>query len=198
VPLVTDLALAAAERKLHRAGFAVQVIRERKGRRPGTVLAQSPAAGAHVRRGTRVALTVAGPRPPRNHLVPVPSLAGLSRQAAAARLNAAGFSASVTTRPSRQVPKGRVIRTDPPAGRLAFKGGDVLLFISIGFDTVTVTRAVGDNVGEARAGLAAKGLHVRLDPAGAAGNWRVIGQDPRAGTRVAPGSTVTLKAAPPH
>ena len=91
-----------------------------------------------------------------------------------------------------------MITSDPKAGALAIKHSDVLLFVSIGSGTVTVPPVVGDILLEATAGLKARGLRVKVTPAGATQLWRVIGQSPPGGARLAPGSTVSLQTAPPR
>jgi beta-lactam-binding protein with PASTA domain len=70
----------------------------------GTVLGQTPAAGAKAKPGSAVVLTVAQAK----QTVAVPSVTGQTLQAATATLTQAGFSATVAQVPSKQ-PKGTVV-----------------------------------------------------------------------------------------
>jgi membrane peptidoglycan carboxypeptidase len=77
-------------------------------------------------------------RPPfkimRGDAIRVPSVTGMSVSAAASRLQAAGFSVKVASRPvySLAAPKGRVAGTSPGGGSSAFQGQTVTLIISKG------------------------------------------------------------------
>jgi beta-lactam-binding protein with PASTA domain len=101
----------------------------------GTVLGQTPAAGAKAKPGSAVVLTVAQAK----QTVAVPSVTGQTLQAATATLTQAGFSATVAQVPSKQ-PKGTVVAQRPAAGRKAAKGSGVRLNVSRGSSTATTTQ----------------------------------------------------------
>lgn len=86
----------------------------------GVVLSAGTPTGAEVARGTEVALVVSAGPPP----IPVPDVSGRSGTAAAAALEAAGFTVSGIEGP----PSGTVLATDPPAGEAHRRGTPVRVF----------------------------------------------------------------------
>jgi eukaryotic-like serine/threonine-protein kinase len=75
VPNVVGSAKAAASAHLERAGFKVKYLSRPTGEqsRAGEVLAQSPEAGAHARKGSTVAITVGAYAPQTTPTTPTPS-----------------------------------------------------------------------------------------------------------------------------
>jgi len=63
VPQVSGAQISAAQRRLRHAGLGVTVVTRQSRERAGTVLGETPPAGAHVRRATVVRLTIAAPIP---------------------------------------------------------------------------------------------------------------------------------------
>jgi beta-lactam-binding protein with PASTA domain/predicted Ser/Thr protein kinase len=130
VPDVTGQSQAAAEAALTTAGLSVgtvtkQVTAEQP---PGTVLVQSPSAGASLPAGGKVSLTVA--RAPKE--TAVPSVLGQNEAQAAATLGAAGFTpktASQTTTEASQV--GVVLSQTPAASQKARKGAAVTITVGV-------------------------------------------------------------------
>ncbi len=90
----------------------------------GEVIAQSPAAGQEVDRGSQVTLFVS------TGAITVPDVTGLVRRGAVNRLKRAGFTASVTEQqtedPNQQ---GRVLNQFPPAGSRGQRGDTVAITV---------------------------------------------------------------------
>jgi serine/threonine-protein kinase len=124
----------------------------------------------------------------------VPNLVGLSLERATVAAENAGFelAAPVYLRRDDQ-PEGTVVVQDPPAGTVADRGSEILVFVSTGRQLVPVPDVVGDTEAQAIATLSGAGLSVRrtatlYDAAVPAGT--VIATDPVAGTSVAAGTAV--------
>jgi len=121
---VTGQTLATATATLQSAGFMVATMSQVSGQAPGTVLDQSPAAGASLPRGATVTLTVAKA----SDLVTVPDVTNRSDAAAVNALSAAGLTPKVVMRavsdPARD---GRVVKQSPSAGQKVAKGSTVTI-----------------------------------------------------------------------
>ncbi|MBT9283594.1 MAG: Stk1 family PASTA domain-containing Ser/Thr kinase [Hydrogenibacillus schlegelii] len=129
VPNVTGQDRAAAEAALNALGLVPAFDERFNDEAPaGQVIAQTPAAGERAKRGTPVELIVSlGPR-----TVVMPSVVGLSREAAEAELK--DFSSiTVTEAYDDEAPKGTVIRQTPAAGdRVVPQKTAVELVVSLG------------------------------------------------------------------
>ncbi|HEX6755779.1 MAG TPA: PASTA domain-containing protein [Mycobacteriales bacterium] len=125
--------------------------------------------------------------------VQVPPVAGLTRQAAAARLDAAGLAAGFSSAPSDTVTAGRAIGTQPRAGDRLVRGRTVTVVLSSGPQLVDVPDVTGGDRGEAEAAIRRAGLQPvvieRPDEDEDAGN--VLSQSPEGG-RARRGSQVTI------
>ncbi len=133
---VVGQSLEAAEATLTNAELAVGTVSKRVSstQTPGTVLAQSPAAGGSVHAGDKVNLTVA--QAPKE--VEIPNVVGAAEAAAAAALKHAGFKAkSEPHATSEQSQVGVVLEQSPVAGGHARKGTTVT--IAVGTLTPTTT-----------------------------------------------------------
>src|SRR6476620_5633396 len=97
VPAVVGVSLQKAERKLERAGLVVEGrTKQFSHQAPGTVLRMSAQAGSKVNQGYAVTLFVAKPFP---H---VPSVTGLSADAAKSRLEHAGYQVAIAKQTSTE------------------------------------------------------------------------------------------------
>ncbi len=135
----------------------------------------------------------------REVLVPrrsVPDVVADARADAVLALTAADLEpAFADPEPSRDVPEGAVLRTDPPPGAPLRAGDVVTLVVSTGPPLVRAADVVGTPEAEAVAALRAQDLVVRLErafsrtgvPEGA-----VAAQDPPGGRELRVGSEVTL------
>ena len=187
VPEVVGLSQADAVAALEKAGLTVGAVTEAFSSRtaPGSVISASPKPGEALRPGTKVALVVSkGPE-----LLAVPDVTGSSRAAAEKELAEAGFAASVTEVFSNTVKKGLVVAQDPASGR-APRDSTVALQVSKGPELITVPDVVGERRAVAEQRLEALGLEVQVRAIPGPGTVRST--DPRAGSKVRKGATVTL------
>ena len=138
VPNVVGLPVATAVKKLQAAGLGSNQRVVFASAPPGRVTAQRPAAGAAVKKGSTVALTVSkGPQ-----RVAVPSVVGRSRDDATKQLASAGFHAAAFSVPS-QSPRGFVVAQSPRANAKAPKGSRVRINVSQGAPAATTTTTAG-------------------------------------------------------
>ena len=194
VPDVAGTDEAAATTALHNAGFATNIDRQNSSERPeGTVISTDPKGGTKADKGSTVTVTVSsGPA-----TAQVPTVGGLSRKSARARLHNAGFDIEERTEASDTVPSGKAIRTSPPSGTTQQKGSTVILLLSSGVEQVEVPDVTGQNVDEATKTLTDRGFKVQRndqvtdneDPG------TVLKQSPGANQKIDKGSTITLAVA---
>ena len=194
VPHVVGQDLPSATSQLRAAGFETTVDRVTSGRPANQVLAQDPAGGEQAKDGSTVTLTVSsGPGQ-----VALPAVDGLGEQKATAMLVDKGL---VVDRVVRQaddtVPKGRVIKTSPAAGTSVDRGSDVTLYVSSGPEQVAVPDVVGLTQRQAQQTLGNRGFPFTVTEEGSADQQpgTVLRQDPAAGAKVDPGSSVALVVA---
>jgi beta-lactam-binding protein with PASTA domain/predicted Ser/Thr protein kinase len=203
VPAVTGNQLNVAIALLQQDGFSVGAVkRVEREAPPNTVLEQDPAASPPADEAAldcsfltffcskpEVTLTVsAGPGSSE-----VPATAGLSREEASEKLEAAGFGVDVETVSSDSVEAELVIHSEPSAGETATNGSTVTLVVSAGPKLTKVPILVGTQRSVAVQQIRGRGLEPAISeeesdtPAG-----EVISQSPDAGTEVEPGSSVTI------
>jgi beta-lactam-binding protein with PASTA domain len=209
VPNVVGLPIAGAVKKLQADGLESTQRVVFASAQPGRITAQRPAAGAAVKKGATVALTVSrGPQ-----RVTVPSVVGRSRDDAVKRLTAAGFHAAVFSVPS-QSPRGFVVAQSPRANSKAAKGSRVRINVSQGAPSGTATtttgattattttaatasakvpKVVGLSQTAAQRRLHAAGFRVRTAyVASSKPSGTVVAQRPTAGTRLRRGAAVRI------
>ncbi|MER2527931.1 MAG: UDP-forming cellulose synthase catalytic subunit [Candidatus Competibacter denitrificans] len=139
-PTVVGQTQAAATTALLGAGLVVGTITQQvtTANPAGTVLSQTPAAGACVLPGDTVNLTVAVAP------VTVPNVVGQSQSAATAAITAAGLTlGAVTTQNNTTVPAGTVLSQNPAAGATANPGAAVALVVATGSTLVNVPNVIG-------------------------------------------------------
>lgn len=203
VPGVTGNQLGVAITLLEQDGFSVgEVIRVERDAPANEVLEQDPAASPPADQASEdcaflaffcskpeVTLTVSsGPGS-----AEVPSVAGEPEAAATQKLEAAGFEAAVERVNSDSVAPGLVIRSEPGGGRTATKGSTVTLFVSRGPKLVRVPVLVGAQREVAVQRIRSHGLEASVsEEESPQPQGEVISQAPDAGSRVEPGSTVTI------
>ncbi|MBA3264633.1 MAG: Stk1 family PASTA domain-containing Ser/Thr kinase [Thermoleophilaceae bacterium] len=128
VPDVTGLSRDSAEDLLAKAGLEIAV-EERESEEPeDDVIAQNPAAGTEVERGSAVTITVSTGI----EMVSVPNVVGLSRRDAAQQLRSVGLVPAQrdvdVTDPGQD---GAVIDQRPAAGIEVEKGRDVVIMVGV-------------------------------------------------------------------
>jgi len=124
---------------------------------------------------------------------PVPDLVGATFASASSRLEAAGLELRRRLEHSDR-PAGEVLDQSPAPGASAERGTTVVLTVSDGPDRLSVPDLQGLSAGAAARAIREAGLELDLraehspEPKGT-----VLGQQPRAGASVEPGSAVTLR-----
>jgi eukaryotic-like serine/threonine-protein kinase len=191
VPSTAGLSTAAAEEKLEEAGFKARVEPQSSEKvKEGLVIHSEPSGGETATRGTDVVLFVSsGPK-----LATVPVLVGTQRSVAVQQIRSRGFVPSVEERESSS-PAGQVIRQAPSAGSQLPAGSTVSIVVSKGEEKATVPNEIGKQRSEAVEAVRAAGLNPSVQEQQTevpSQVGRVIDQFPPPGSKVAPGSTVTL------
>jgi serine/threonine-protein kinase len=139
VPNVVGQAESSALASLQNAGFvAISQQQADPTVAKGLVISQTPNGGAKQAKGTKVTIVVSTGK----DAVEIPDVSGQTAANAANKLGQAGFKTSQKEEFSNDVPKGRVIRTDPAAGAKADPASTtVLLIVSSGPENTTTTPA---------------------------------------------------------
>jgi beta-lactam-binding protein with PASTA domain/serine/threonine protein kinase len=155
----------------------------------GLIVASRPKASQSVKPGTPVSIVISkGPKP-----VPIPDVVGKKVGAAKGRLGDAGLKTDVTEKFSESVPNHVVISMKPKAGTVVDSGTKVALVVSKGPPPVTVPNLIDMNKDRAVAALRNLGLKANVVQGAATPLNRVYSQDPKAGTQIPKGSTVTIR-----
>jgi serine/threonine-protein kinase len=133
---ITNVPVGTAEANLTQAGLQYTVKYQTSTASQGQVISASPSSGQSINKGGTVTLTVSsGPS-----TVPVPSLAGLSQNAA---INLLGQSqlqiGNVSSSPSSQYAAGLVISSSPGAGAQVPANSSVSIVVSSGPPPPTTT-----------------------------------------------------------
>jgi eukaryotic-like serine/threonine-protein kinase len=194
VPNVMGLDVAAAQQALTEAGLTSETEEEYDLRAPaGQVMGQLPAPGEEAEPGSSVGLLVSKGVPDETT---VPKVTGLSEQQATRELEQAGLKAVPVEAYSDTVAEGIVAGQDPAAGEVVAPLSEVLIEVSLGKGTVSVT--VPDLVGMTKSAATGKlkdlGLTAKIAQAYSPKVKKdlVMGQEPPAGTEVEPESGVGL------
>jgi serine/threonine-protein kinase len=157
---------------------------------PGAVMAQHPAAGVPLKKGTQVRLVVS-----RGLLHPaIVSVVGATSSAAAAALRAQSFVPVKLSQHSSTVRRGLVIHQSPAAGTSLLRGGTVRYWVSSGPLKVQIPDVVGASEGSATNTLKAAGFAVVVNSTLGLGTFpdNVTKQKPAAGSLALKGSQVTI------
>ena len=160
----------------------------------GIVISTSPPAGEKAEDGSEVTVTVSQG----TGSAAVPALAGLTRDAAGAALDAAGLEGRYLQAASASVPEGSVVSQDPAAGLQIPVGSVVAVTLSTGPPMVDVPDLVGGTVEDASVALRSAGLTlgvVRQAPADGSSPGTVVAQNPAAGDEAVEGSAVDVTVA---
>lgn len=192
VPSVKGMSVRDARAELVKAGLKLGPQKHGYSERfeAGQIFKQDPATG-QAPEGSEVTVWVSDGPPP----VPVPSVVGKTEEAARSALQAKGFAVNVDTEYSNKTGKGIVTRQDPAALVDAPKGSTVTIVVSLGPETFSVESYLGLTEAAAKTAIAADGLvaEVVYVPSGVKGE--VVGQDPKPGTKVHAGDTITIYVA---
>uniref|UniRef100_UPI0031402C39 PASTA domain-containing protein n=1 Tax=uncultured Nitrospira sp. TaxID=157176 RepID=UPI0031402C39 len=188
VPNVVGITEAAAKTAITRAGLTVGTVNSTNSQSVpiGRVISQAPAPGTKVAAGSAVNLVV-------SLGAAVPNVVGLQQAAAQSAITGARLTVgTVTTANSATVEIGAVISQTPTAGDNVAPGSAVELVVSLG---AQVPNVVGLTQINAQKALTTSGLTVGTVTTAISATvplGEVIGQNPGAGTNVAPASGVAL------
>jgi serine/threonine-protein kinase len=129
-----------------------------------------------------------------NKRVTVPSVVGRTSARAAAILHSKGFEVRIVNRVDASAARDHVIAQAPGAGDSAKKGSTVIVTVSAGPGQVGVPTVQGLQRADAERALQESGLksRVRRENSDTVPAGTVIDSQPRAGTELDKGSTVTL------
>lgn len=155
-----------------------------------TVAAFDPPAGAELKPGETVTVTISDGRAP----IALPDLAGTSPDEATKTLTDAGFAPAVSGQQEfSDQPAGQVARTDPPAGTELQPGAGqpVTIIVSKGPDLVIVPSVKGKTTEAAKSELEAAGFKVTVKTV-----FTTLGlvadQSPAGGSQAKRGSSITI------
>ncbi len=194
VPGVIGQQREDAQATLEAADFTVRVEpaseEAAEGKADNEVVDQDPAANEQAPKGSEVTLFVVT-----GQSIEVRDVAGRTEGNASALLEQDGFKTSSTSEADPAVDKGKVIRTEPPAGTLRPEGSTITLVVSSGPSETTVPSVIGLSENSAVSVLEGEGFNVDVqeqEVISPSDEGKVIDQDPK-GTEKAPeGSTVTI------
>lgn len=165
----------------------------------GTVISQRPEAEERVKKGRRIHVTISEGV----ERMLVPEVGGQGVREARIVLNRSGLKAeTVISVPHDDVPRDRVIATDPVAGTDVRSGADVHLLVSLGPENSAflMPNLRGRKEYDVRRHLDLFGIGLARvtykDLEGAERNV-VIGQTPPPGTRIARGTSVEVEVTSP-
>jgi len=195
-PIAVELYVGLQEKQavenIRADGFTIDtqhIHRQPNAKQPaGVVYDQDPDAGQRQDKGNFVSIWVSTGAPKTT----VPNVKGLSRDEAVSRLAGANLNADVHEVPSSEQPDV-VLAQDPKAGEKVNQNTKVRINVSSGPKPVSVPNVVGQAYDSAASLLQGQGFAVakRLvdsnQPAGV-----VVDSDPKPGSSVAPGSSITL------
>jgi beta-lactam-binding protein with PASTA domain/predicted Ser/Thr protein kinase len=192
-PIAVELYVGLQEKQavenIQADGFKPDVKRLPNTKQPqGVVYDQDPDAGQRQDKGNFVTIWVST-GPPKTT---VPNVKGLSRDEAVSRLASAHLQANVHEVPSTEQPDV-VLAQDPKAGQKVNQNTKVRINVSSGPRPVSVPNVVGQAYDSAASMLQGQGFAVAKklvdsdQPAGV-----VVDSDPKPGSSVAPGSSITL------
>jgi eukaryotic-like serine/threonine-protein kinase len=159
----------------------------------GQVYRQSPEGQTQATPSSTVTLCISKG----TETVAIPDVRDKTPDEAKAQLEDLGFKVQVVDQASADVEKDHVIGTNPAAGANPKKGSTVKLLVSTGPEQVPVPSVVGKQRNDAENILRDAGFQVQINeveaPDEKAGT--VLDQNPGAGAKVDPGTTVTLTVA---
>ncbi|WP_113702103.1 Stk1 family PASTA domain-containing Ser/Thr kinase [Nonomuraea lactucae] len=188
IPSLATQQEKAALADLRALGLNPEVVQEASSEYDkGTVIKTDPAEGTEVAKGATVKVFVSkGPAK-----VKVPDgLIGVTPEEANQILEDAGLSGTVKTKLSTK-PQGKVMETDPKAGEEIEKDGVVTLYVPK--ELAEVRSVIGLTQQDATKLLKSSGFKVKVVPqASDQPEGTVIQQNPGEGTKVNPGTTITI------
>ena len=193
IPSIVGLSESDARKSIEPLGIKVAVVSKAFSEDvpAGMVITSNPGGGGHLSKGGTVGVVISkGPE-----RINVPTLAGMTPDAAATALTSAGLKVGSTTQSySSTITNGMVIDGDPIAGTAVRRNSLVNILVSKGIQTLQLTSYVGQSGDQASNELTSAGFKVKSTfgysesiPAG-----NVISQTPAGGAPIPVGSTVAI------
>ena len=193
IPSIVGLSETEARNSLNPIGIKLLVINKSYSEDvpAGMVITSNPGGGGHLSKGGTVGVVISkGPE-----RINVPTLAGMTPDAAATALTSAGLKVGSTTQSySSTITNGMVIDGDPIAGTAVKRNSLVNILVSKGIQTLQLNSYVGQSGDQASNELTSAGFKVKSTfgysesiPAGS-----VISQTPAGGAPIPVGSTVAI------
>jgi beta-lactam-binding protein with PASTA domain len=197
VPDVVGMTKADAESALTAAGFVpASAVQYDLSAPSGFVMEQLPAGGEQAAAGSQIGLLVSKGKP--NVSVAVPDVTGMTADEATTTLADAGLVAVPVEANVADVPKGDVAEQEPAAGAPVTPLSEVLITVSLGPGTssVTVPDVVGQSKADAVKTLESAGLVATVAQAYSSDVAKgiVIAQEPKAGAKVEKGGDAGVLA----
>ncbi|WP_188188873.1 Stk1 family PASTA domain-containing Ser/Thr kinase [Nonomuraea sp. SYSU D8015] len=189
IPELASQSRDYAEDQLTGMGLKPEVVQEFSSDvKKNSVIRTDPAAGAKVDKGQTVKLFVS--KGPEKKKVPA-NLIGLKQEEAMKALQAEGLVGTVKTKVSSR-PQGTVIDTKPKPGEEIEEGGTVTLFVPQALGEVPNVTGLTEE--DATKALREAGFKTRVVPQASdeAPQGTVITQNPGAGEKLRPNTTVTI------
>ena len=190
LPDVLGLTLEEAKSALASVGLSKVEVEydETSEEKQDTILAQTPSVGQYAS-GEPIALTVAGYPP-----VEIPDVVGLSKADAEVALADAGLTlGEVTESYDESMTVGLVISQQPASADEVPERSSIALVLSKGREPRAIPDVVGKTQADATSALEAIGFVVQVKTADSEkAKGTVLSQDPKGGTELQPGSTVTI------
>jgi eukaryotic-like serine/threonine-protein kinase len=190
VPSVEGLSSTDAVSRLADANLKWKITQVTSDRDAGTVIDQTPGAGASVDQGSVIRLKVSkGPQP-----VAVPNVVGSTFATASSQLQGLGFAVARKDVDSSQ-PADTVVAQSPSPGSSAVPGATITLSVSKGPKTKPVPDVTSQDQASAQEQLKASGFRVRIVTQPVTDQSQdgiVLNQDPQGGTEASPGTVVTI------
>ena len=196
VPNLIGKTQSQAESALSSVGLKLgSVTEEESTKTEGTVIRQGTSSGTEVKKGTSVSITIA--KAPVGTGVPVPDLTGKTKAQAESALSSVGLKLGSVTEEESTKTAGTVIKQGTAAGIKVEKGTSVSITIAKGVTEIPVNVPDLSSYSESQvksvlqdAGLSLGTITRKHDTSHSTGD--VIGQNPKAGSSVAKGSTVNV------
>jgi eukaryotic-like serine/threonine-protein kinase len=189
VPSVANLNQTDATKRLENAGFKVNVTQQYSKSVPrGLAIGTSPPAGTQLSTLQPVTLQISRGA----NTVQVPSVIGLTDQAALSVLDSAGLSGTEVQQESTE-PQGKVLNQSPGSGKRVNRGTPVTIFVSNG--AITVPDVTGQPRQTAVTALKKAGFTVAVTEQETSDPTQVgvvISEFPPGGSRGQRGDTVTI------
>lgn len=128
--------------------------------------------------------------------VEVPDVSSLTETEATAKLKKVGLTVSARTeeKESDKVDKGKVVETDPPAGKTVKEGTEITLILSKGEEEIKIEDYTGLNYAEVKAKLELEGLIVTVTKKDSTEEDTniIIGQSVESGNKLKKGDEIVL------